>query len=129
MFSKSFKQLLLINVLVVCMPRCVCFNYEYTLKRLIVHTAEVLGRDGLQLFVDAGLPVDGDLVSMLLKEVLLEKLTSLPAEAADKGEDAPCTGHTPAPHPHPADTDQHTTGARLLPQVPLTLLCHSLDLI
>ena len=36
-----------------------------------------IGRQGLQLFVDAGCPVDNDLVSELTKQVLLEKIQTM----------------------------------------------------
>ncbi|OWF51359.1 Protein TALPID3 [Mizuhopecten yessoensis] len=38
---------------------------------------DAIGRDGLQMFVDMGQPVDSPLVDALIKEVLLEKVTTL----------------------------------------------------
>lgn len=38
---------------------------------------DAIGQDGLQLFIDAGRPVDPDLVNALVREVLMEKLTTM----------------------------------------------------
>ena len=40
-------------------------------------SAEAAGQEGLQLFVDAGVPLDEGLVNKLIKEVLLEKTGKL----------------------------------------------------
>ena len=42
--------------------------WVYFLKK-----AEAVGQEGLQLFVDAGVPLDEALVNNLIKEVLMEK--------------------------------------------------------
>ena len=52
-----------------------CINYYYSCP------AETMGEAGLQLFLDAGCAVDNDVVNSLIKEVLLEKITSMTGEA------------------------------------------------
>jgi len=37
----------------------------------------MIGLQGIQLFIDAGVPVDGRLVTDLVRHVILEKLNSL----------------------------------------------------
>ena len=44
---------------------------------LCPHAAGALGRDGLQIFVDAGQAVDDALVNALIKEVLEERISSM----------------------------------------------------
>ncbi|XP_069118021.1 TALPID3 protein-like [Argopecten irradians] len=44
---------------------------------------DAIGRDGLQMFVDMGQPVDSRLVDALVKEVLLEKVTTLLGQRPD----------------------------------------------
>lgn len=46
----------------------------------LIITAEAVGQDGLQLFVDAGVQLDEALVKGLIKEVLLEKTSSMLSE-------------------------------------------------
>ena len=43
-----------------------------------------IGRQGLQLFVDAGCAVDNDLVSQLTQQVLLEKIQSMFGQRPDQ---------------------------------------------
>ena len=43
-----------------------------------------IGRQGLQLFVDAGCAVDNDLVSQLTQQVLLEKIQSMLGQRPDQ---------------------------------------------
>ena len=38
---------------------------------------DTIGQHGVQLFVDAGHPISGDLVSALIREVLAEKIGSM----------------------------------------------------
>lgn len=44
---------------------------------------DAIGRDGLQMFVDMGQPVDARLVDALIKEVLLEKVTTMLGQRPD----------------------------------------------
>ena len=46
--------------------------------------AETMGEAGLQLFLDAGCVVDNDVVNSLIKEVLLEKITSMTGESTTR---------------------------------------------
>jgi len=41
---------------------------------------DALGQSGVQLFVDAGRPVDNELVTALVREVLAEKISAMFAE-------------------------------------------------
>ena len=43
-----------------------------------------IGRAGLQLFVDAGVPVDNSLVRELTREVLLEKMQTMLGQRPDQ---------------------------------------------
>jgi len=46
--------------------------------------AETMGEAGLQLFLDAGCMVDNNVVNSLIKEVLLEKITSMAGEQTSR---------------------------------------------
>lgn len=52
-----------------------------------------IGRAGMQLFVDAGQPVDSDLVNNLIRQVLVEKVVTMlgqrPSEEGEGEERAP----------------------------------------
>ena len=61
--------------------------------------AEAIGREGLQMFVDAGLPVDERLVNALVKEVLLEKMSTLTGQYTATDHDGPSP---PKEAPRPA---------------------------
>jgi len=43
-------------------------------------TVDAIGQSGVQLFVDAGRPVDSELVTALVREVLAEKISAMFAE-------------------------------------------------
>lgn len=43
-------------------------------------SVDTIGQSGVQLFVDAGRPVDGALVTALVREVLAEKISAMFAE-------------------------------------------------
>jgi len=43
-------------------------------------SVDAIGQSGLQLFVDAGHPVDNALVTVLVREVLAEKISAMLAE-------------------------------------------------
>ena len=45
-----------------------------------MQTADMLGPSGIQLFVDAGAPVDDNLVNQLVKDVLVEKIRGMMGE-------------------------------------------------
>ncbi len=62
-------------------------------------SAEAVGQEGLQLFVDAGVPLDDRLVSYLIKEVLMEKAGGMFAQTEGASE-AP-TAVKPSPPPKP----------------------------
>ena len=38
--------------------------------------ADAVGQKGLQLFIDAGVPIDAEMVNALMKEVIMEKIAS-----------------------------------------------------
>lgn len=44
---------------------------------MLYFIVDTIGHDGVQLFVDAGRPVDDRLVSALIREVLAEKISSM----------------------------------------------------
>ena len=44
---------------------------------ICLYLAATIGLSGIQLFIDAGLPVDRDLVSGLIREVIEEKITTV----------------------------------------------------
>ena len=46
-------------------------------------TANTIGPQGVQLFVDAGPPVSNSLVTSLVREVLIEKIAAMLGERAD----------------------------------------------
>ena len=46
-------------------------------------SVDALGQRGVQLFVDAGQPVDSALVTALVREVLAEKISAMFAERLD----------------------------------------------
>ncbi|XP_005110510.2 TALPID3 protein, partial [Aplysia californica] len=50
--------------------------------------ADMIGHGGLQLFIDAGQPVDNNLVSALVKEVIQERVNSMLAQRPAEGADA-----------------------------------------
>jgi hypothetical protein len=54
---------------------------------LVFISAETLGHDGFQLFVDAGQPVDDKLVNALLKEVILEKISSVVGQRTSRNDE------------------------------------------
>lgn len=47
---------------------------------------DAIGRDGLQMFVDVGQPVDNSLVNALIKEVLTEKVVTMIGQRPDDEE-------------------------------------------
>ena len=61
--------------------------------------AGLLSGGGMQLFVDAGQPVDDQLVQALVKEVLLEKISAMMSH------------RDPAPHPTFTDPKSPTAGS------------------
>ena len=46
----------------------------------------MIGQGGLQLFIDAGQPVDNALIQALVREVLQEKVGSMLAQGQDDGQ-------------------------------------------
>ncbi|XP_064621520.1 TALPID3 protein-like [Lineus longissimus] len=69
--------------------------------------AETIGQGGLQLFVDAGAPVDEILVNDLVREVLLEKIAAMTGRrTADQDEQAKRPQPKPRhPRPHPSSSE------------------------
>ena len=59
----------------------------------VLTVMDSIGRAGMQLFVDAGQPVDSDLVNNLIRQVLVEKVVTLlgqrPSEEGEGEERAP----------------------------------------
>lgn len=46
----------------------------------MIFTVDTIGQHGVQLFVDAGRPVDDSLVTALIREVLAEKIAAMLGE-------------------------------------------------
>jgi Hedgehog signalling target len=46
----------------------------------VIYAVDTIGQHGVQLFVDAGRPVDDTLVTALIREVLAEKINSMLGE-------------------------------------------------
>jgi hypothetical protein len=65
---------------------------------------EALGHTGLQLFIDAGQPVDSSLVNSLVKECLLEKVVSMLGQKPDENRTSMSQART--------DTKMSTAGVR-----------------
>ena len=65
---------------------------------------EALGHTGLQLFIDAGQPVDSSLVNSLVKECLLEKVVSMLGQKPDDNRTSMSQART--------DTKMSTAGVR-----------------
>ena len=62
-------------------------------------TADAVGQSGLQLFVDAGAPVDETLVHSLIKQVILEKITSSLGQVTAQDTQRPLARQPPSPRP------------------------------
>ena len=65
-------------------------------------SVDAIGQAGVQLFVDAGRPVDSTLVTALVREVLAEKISAMFAEKLER-ERAP-RQHTTVKPTHQPDT-------------------------
>ena len=56
---------------------------------MLMFVAEALGQEGLQVFIDAGVEVDENLVNALIKEVVEERITSMVGQRTARcGQDA-----------------------------------------
>lgn len=44
---------------------------------LLAVSAAAIGQDGIQLFIDAGIPVDRELVTNLIREVIAENVSTI----------------------------------------------------
>lgn len=53
---------------------CSCISFLVT---------DAIGRDGMQLFIDAGQPVDNGMVNKLIQEVLSEKISGMLSQAPE----------------------------------------------
>ena len=54
---------------------------------IYLSVADMIGQGGLQLFIDAGQPVDNALIQALVKEVLQEKVGAMLAQRQGEGQD------------------------------------------
>ena len=59
-------------------------------------TVDAVGQSGVQLFVDAGRPVDSELVTALVREVLAEKISAMFAERLELERQHTATTQHPA---------------------------------
>ncbi|KAL5009175.1 hypothetical protein ScPMuIL_014756 [Solemya velum] len=57
---------------------------------------DAIGRDGMQLFIDAGQPVDNSMVNKLIQEVLSEKISAMLAQAPEDQKEAETKTSQPA---------------------------------
>jgi len=80
---------------------------------LCVWSVDAIGQSGLQLFVDAGRPVDNVLVTALVREVLAEKISAMLAERRE-------LEHAARQHMTVQPTDQPDT---LITTIPKYLVC------
>ena len=74
-FDLNFRSMRYIKIEIIIIN---CIDYYYSCA------AETMGEAGLQLFLDAGCIVDNDVVNSLIKEVLLEKITSMTGESTTR---------------------------------------------
>jgi len=74
---------------------------------------DALGQSGVQLFVDAGQPVDNALVTALVREVLAEKISAMFAERLELERAARL-------HPTAEPTSQPDT---VTPTIPKQVVC------
>jgi len=68
---------------------------------------DAIGQSGVQLFVDAGRPVDSALVTALVREVLAEKISAMFAERLELERSA--HQHATVQHTFDPDTDTATS--------------------
>ena len=61
----------------ICLINCLTTFSCVTFLFLYCGLAATLGLGGVQLFVDAGLPVDRDLVTNLIREVIAENVSTI----------------------------------------------------
>lgn len=95
------------------------FKMENVPQSLISYfVAGSIGREGLQMFIDAGVPVDDHLVNALIQDVILEKISSMVGQQEGEEPRMASRVEPPAPKPRSRPTSPSKQSSSLDNQLP-----------